>query len=205
MTSRINTQRSGPGPVDRRSALLLTGFVEDEERQRVLRARERVGVDRLTLPNTVSSSGAVSPVTRATASMTPVMMPGSAVGSTTRWIDPVRGHAERVGRLAQARGTSLSISSRAAHDDRQHQDGQRQRAGEAGCSRSRGPGPRRRRMNRPATIDGTPVMTSTKKLITRPKRPLRVLDQVDRDQQAERDARCRWRCATCSRVPMIAW
>ena len=36
------------------------------------------------LPNTVSSTGAVSPITLATASMTPVMMPGSAVGSTIR-------------------------------------------------------------------------------------------------------------------------
>ena len=34
--------------------------------------------------NVVSSSGAVSPATRATASMTPVMMPPMAVGSTIR-------------------------------------------------------------------------------------------------------------------------
>ena len=34
-------------------------------------------------PKAVSSSGAVSPVTRATASMTPVVMPADAVGSTT--------------------------------------------------------------------------------------------------------------------------
>ena len=35
---------------------------------------------------TTSSTGAVSPITRATPSMTPVTMPGSAVGSTTRMI-----------------------------------------------------------------------------------------------------------------------
>ena len=38
------------------------------------------------LPNTVSNSGAVSPVARAMASITPVAMPGSAVGKTIETI-----------------------------------------------------------------------------------------------------------------------
>ena len=44
------------------------------------------------------------------------------------------------------------------------------------------------RMNSPATIDGSPVITSTKVDTSRPNRsPWAVLDQVDRDQQAQGD------------------
>ena len=42
-------------------------------------------------PNAVSSRGAVSPVTRATASITPVVIPADAVGSTTRRMARHRG------------------------------------------------------------------------------------------------------------------
>ena len=41
-------------------------------------------------------------------------------------------------------------------------------------------------MNRPATIDGMPVMTSTKKVTALASLPRAVLDQVDRGEQADR-------------------
>ena len=61
--------------------------------------------------NMVSSSGAVSPVIRATASMAPVMMPGNAVGMTTRRIVRYFGTPRAYADSRSSFGTSLSISS----------------------------------------------------------------------------------------------
>src|SRR4051794_12114235 len=66
------------------------------------------------LSKTVSSSGAVSPVTRATASITPVMMPADAVGSTMLVTVLQRGTPSANDASRRAPGTSSSISS----DDR---------------------------------------------------------------------------------------
>ena len=82
------TRRSGSAPRPRhgrRRCCRRSDCVEDERRQRSRPARPANGLMLIDVVDpTVSSSGAVSPMTRATASMTPVMMPGSAVGSTTR-------------------------------------------------------------------------------------------------------------------------
>ena len=48
-------------------------------------------------------------------------------------------------------------------------------------------------MNRPITIDGTPVMTLAMNRTSRAKRPVAaVLVQVDRAEDAERDGHERW-------------
>ena len=60
---------------------------------------------------TVNSSGAVSPMPRATASSEPVIRPGSAVGSTTLRDHPPARSAQRQRGLAQALGTSSSTTS----------------------------------------------------------------------------------------------
>ena len=57
------------------------------------------------------SSGAVSPITRATASVMPVMMPASAVGSTTLTIVRHFGTPRAYDASRSSCGTSLSISS----------------------------------------------------------------------------------------------
>ena len=57
------------------------------------------------------SSGAVSPATRATASMTPVTMPAIAVGSTTLMIVRHLGTPRAYDASRSSSGTSLSISS----------------------------------------------------------------------------------------------
>jgi hypothetical protein len=63
------------------------------------------------LPTATSSTGAVSPAARATASMIPVTMPGSAVGSTIRRIVFHFGIPSAYAPSRSAVGTSRSISS----------------------------------------------------------------------------------------------
>ena len=70
------------------------------------------------------SSGAVSPITRAMAIVTPVTMPASAVGSTTLTIVRHFGHAERVRRLAQVVRDQLEHLLAGADHERDHQDRQ---------------------------------------------------------------------------------
>ena len=65
---------------------------------------------KLLLPTT-SSTGAVSPITRATASMTPVVMPVDAVGSTTRRIVFHFGTPRAYDASRSELGTSRIISS----------------------------------------------------------------------------------------------
>ena len=77
------------------------------------------------------SSGAVSPMTRAMASVTPVMMPASAVGSTTLTIVRHFGTPEGVRRLAQVVRHQLEHLLAGADHDRDHQQRQRDRAAEA--------------------------------------------------------------------------
>ena len=135
---------------------------------------------------TVISSGAVSPMMRAIASMMPVPMPAIAVrqhdlDDVSHCGTPSASEASR-----SSFGTSLSISSRGAHDDRDHQHRQRDGADDAQPDA----GPRNTansaQANRPATIDGMPVMTSTKNVTPRLSRPRAVLHQVDGGQQADR-------------------
>ena len=57
------------------------------------------------------SSGAVSPMTRAIASMTPVTMPATAVGSTTLTIVCHFGTPRAYDASRRSSGTSRSISS----------------------------------------------------------------------------------------------
>ena len=59
----------------------------------------------------MNSSGAVSPAARATASSTPVTIPGSAVGSTTLKITRQRGAPSASADSRSAAGTSSRITS----------------------------------------------------------------------------------------------
>jgi len=63
------------------------------------------------LPNAVNRRGAVSPATRATASMTPASTPGSAVGSTIWRVARQRGQPSASAPSRRVVGTSLTISS----------------------------------------------------------------------------------------------
>ncbi len=128
-------------------------------------------------PPATSSTGAVSPAARATASMTPVTMPGSG-GRQHHLQDrlPLR-YAEGVRALAQRRGHQPQHLLGGADDRRQHQHrsararrrSRRSRAAvvEAGETTST----QKARTNRPATIEGMPVITSTKKRIAAANRP----------------------------------
>ena len=77
------------------------------------------------------SSGAVSPMTRAMASVTPVMIPAMAVGSTTLTIVRHFGTPRAYDASRRSVGTSLSISSADADHDRDHQQRQGDAAAEA--------------------------------------------------------------------------
>ena len=71
----------------------------------------RTSVEKNWLLSDVNSSGAVSPDARASASITPVRIPGAAAGSTTLQVVRQRGAPERQGGLLLAVGTSRRISS----------------------------------------------------------------------------------------------
>ena len=79
----------------------------------------------------VMSSGAVSPMTREIESMMPVVMPAMDVGSTTFTIVSHFGTPSAYDASRSSFGTSRSISSVDAHDDRDHQHRQRDRAHDA--------------------------------------------------------------------------
>src|SRR5581483_3720415 len=113
-------------------------------------------------PKAVSRSGAVSPETRATASMTPVVMPAEAVGSTTEMMVRHRGTPRAKLASRSESGTSFSISSA---DRTTTGSMSTARANPAARPEKPWPSPstQKAKMNRPATMDGMPVMTSTRK------------------------------------------
>ena len=65
----------------------------------------------LSVAAAVNSNGAVSPAARATASSTPVTIPGSAVGSTTLKITRQRGAPSASADSRSPEGTSSRITS----------------------------------------------------------------------------------------------
>ena len=82
------------------------------------------------LLNAVNNSGAVSPAMRASARMTPVMMPGSAAGSTTRERRPRPRGAQRQRAFAQCRRHEPQQFFGGSRDDRNHHHAERDAAGE---------------------------------------------------------------------------
>ena len=130
------------GVADRQLELL-----EDEGRQRLLRhlldrAGERVEVDLLVDADEQQQRRGLAR-DPGHASMTPVTMPPSAVGSTTRRIVCHFGTPSAYDASRSSFGTSLSISSVDRTIDRQHEDQQRERAGEAGLLEAEGEDPER--------------------------------------------------------------
>ena len=109
----------------------------------------------------VSSSGAVSPVDAGDGEHDAGHDAGQAVGSTTRGSSSSAGRPARSAPRA-ARRAPAAASPRWSGRRRQHQDTSASDAANAEALRSR-PGPRSAKTNRPATIDGMPVITSTKK------------------------------------------
>ena len=117
------------------------------------------------------SSGAVSPMTRATARIDPETMPGSAVRNTTLvmvrcLVTPSASEASR-----NSFGTILSISSEDLHTV-----GSMSSASATDPSNPLNvPGPhtiaKSESAKRPATIDGMPLMTSTSRRIVLASRP----------------------------------
>ena len=96
----------------------------------IIRPSNRLKFAESVMPAMISS-GAVSPMTRAMASVTPVTMPPSAVGQHDLRDRPPLRHAQRVRRLAQLVRHQLQHLLGRAHDDRDHQQRQRDRAAEA--------------------------------------------------------------------------
>jgi hypothetical protein len=121
---------------------------------------------------TAMSSGAVSPMTRAIARVIPDAMPPTDVGRTTLRIVRHFGTPRAYAASRSSFGTILSISSDARTTTRI----MRTDNATAPAKPSRTPGPKkianRAKANRPATIDGMPVMTSTKNVIARASLPL---------------------------------
>ena len=123
------------------------------------------------LPKTSSMIGAVSPAIRAMASITPVVMPPIAVGRTTFRMVRHFGMPRAREASRSSFGTSLSISSVERTTTGIIRIVSASEPGEAGglqlsiISMID-------RMNRPATIDGMPVMTSTKKVTALASAPL---------------------------------
>ena len=116
------------------------------------------------------SSGAVSPMTRAMASVTPVTRPAAAVRSTTFTMVSHFGTPSAYAASRSSFGTSLSISS----DARTTTGIISTASATEPTAPIRTPGPKisanSAYANRPATIDGMPVMTSTKNVIALPSR-----------------------------------
>ena len=96
----------------------------------VIRSANRLKFSESVKPAMISS-GAVSPMTRATASVTPVMIPAMAVGRTTLTMVRHFGTPRAYAASRSSCGTSLNISSHGADHDRDHQQRQRDRAAEA--------------------------------------------------------------------------
>ena len=116
---------------------------------------------------TVISSGAVSPITRAIASITPVTMPAIDVRSTTLTTVSHLGTPRAYEASRSSFGTSRSISS----TERMTTGVMRTASATAPMSPDRYAGPmmsvNSAKANRPATIDGMPVITSTRNVIPR--------------------------------------
>jgi hypothetical protein len=120
---------------------------------------------------TTSSTGAVSPVTRAIASMIPVTIPLAAVGSTTRRIVRHFGTPSAYDASRSDVGTSLIISSH-----------ERTTTGSSRIARAIDPAKpenpclsastQNASTNKPATIDGMPVITSMRNRIEVASAPL---------------------------------
>ena len=82
------------------------------------------------LPNAVKSNGAVSPATRAKASITPVMTPDVAVRSVIESVVRQRGTPRSVSRFPENLRNQQQHLFGGASDCRHHHDGQRDTAGE---------------------------------------------------------------------------
>src|SRR3954447_17862970 len=111
----------------------------------------------------VNSSGAVSPAARATASIVPVMIPGRAVGSTTRQTTCQRGAPSARAASRNEEGTSNSTTSAARATTGSARSAS---ASEPFQAANVPPMPlttSEMYTNRPKTIDGTPVITSMRK------------------------------------------
>ena len=152
----------------------------------------------------VMSRGAVSPITRATATITPVMMPAEAVGRTTLTTVRHFGTPRAYDDSRRPLGTTFSISS----VERTTIGIISTDSATAPITPSRMPGPRKSansaNANRPATIDGIPVMTSTKKMradLSRPRpysfRYTAAMIPIGTETAVAR--------SVMTRVPTIAW
>ena len=118
------------------------------------------------------SRGAVSPMTRAMASVTPVVMPAIDVGMTILRIVSHFGTPSAYEASRSSLGTILSISSLERtttgiiSSDSATEPPKPNRMPGSENTRAK-----KAKANRPATIDGMPVMTSTKKVIARASGP----------------------------------
>src|SRR5439155_7494651 len=156
-------------------------------------------------------TGAVSPAARAMASMTPVMMPGAAVGSTILRMVFHFGMPSAYAPSRSAVGTSRNISSAdrttvgSISTDRASEAANPVwlgrpsglNSGETTCTQNAS-------TNRPATIDGIPVITSTKKRTARARRP-RPYSTTYTAPATPSGMVISAAMPTCSRVPMMAW
>src|SRR5215467_4686811 len=124
-----------------------------------------------------SSTGAVSPQARAMASMTPVTMPVAAVGSTIFMIVFHFGMPSAYAPSRSAAGTSRSISSLARvmvgsiSTESASAAAKPEYAGRPPLKYGETTATQNARMNRPLTIDGMPVITSTKNRTAPTSRP----------------------------------
>ena len=147
-------------------------------------------------------SGAVSPAARATASTVAVRIPPSALGRITVEHRAPAADPERVGGFAHAVRDQQQHLLAAAGDQRQLDDRQRHRAGEAGLrawwSTSRP------KTKRPMMIEGRPFIRSSVSRIGAADAAAGELGQVERDQDPERHRDQRSRSATIRPVPTIA-
>ena len=143
-------ERGRPRAVDRRLGRHAGRLVrvEGEDRRGSPCGRRTGWRSRRSTTPVVISSGAVSPMMRAIASITPVTMPAERGRQHDLDDRPPLRHAERVGRLAQAVGHDPQHLLGGAHDDRDHQHRQRDRAHDARGGR---PGRRRSRTARTRT------------------------------------------------------
>ena len=141
-TIAIKRERTGPRAVLRVDEAARRA-AEDLQRERG-HALDRGSVStKRSLPSVVRRSGAVSPMARATASITPVMIPARAVGSSTETIVRDLRGAERQARLADvARHEPQHLLGR-AHDQRHHHERRARRRRRSRRTRTRRPTARR--------------------------------------------------------------
>ena len=193
-------QRARPGPGDRG----LTGVADllVDEQGRADWGSLSGSVFTESLPKAVRSSGAVSPATRAMPSTTAVMSPVRAAGSTTRITVRHSGAPSANEASRNPPGTSLSISSEVLVTV-----GSIKTASARPAAMPENPRPSWRtqnvKMNKPATMDGIPLMASTRNRTMRASWPPYSLMYTAVITPRGTDSTVA--IATCSRVPIRAW